>query len=268
MYVTLRREIEVKEITLGRGGFGDVVKITRPDGLVVARKTLRLNPLEDNSKLIRRFKREVSYQKKLHSKNIVPILYSDLDSEPPFFDMPLATCDLGRELKSAKELGVNLKIYIFLCALSGVEHIHMRQQLHRDIKPENLLRFDYPDGSYIYKLSDLGLISPAKGSVTTNITGAGGGFGTDQFLAREVYLRGFEAATVQSDIYSLGVLLFYLFGSKEEINSSLPYSTRQTSHLMGNVISKCTADAPSHRYENIAALRSDFILFAARLLGV
>lgn len=253
---------------LGRGGFGQVEEIITPSGKVVARKSLRLNGDEIDSDLIRRFKREVSYQRNFYHKNIVPILSSNLDAYPPFFDMPLATCDLGKELNTNKLNSVKSKVYPFLCLLSGVEHIHMRGQLHRDIKPENLLRFDYNDGSHIYKLSDFGLISQAKGSVTTNITRLGSGFGSERFLAGELFRHGFEAATPQSDIYSIGVVLFSLFASTQEIAQSFPYTVRKTSHPMKRVIIRSTAAKPVERYENIAELRSEFLLIAGQLQGV
>lgn len=253
---------------LGRGGFGHVEKVTLPDGKIIARKTLDLRGDESDQNRIRRFQREVTYQSRFNNKNIVPILHHNLDASPPFFDMPLATCDLVHELENRSTLNINSKSYAFLCALSGIEHIHMRQQLHRDIKPENILRFDAPDGSYIYKLSDFGLISQSPGRATTNITGVGSGFGTEEFLAREVFKNGFQAASVQSDIYSLGVLLFHLFASEQERHESYPYTPRQTSHPMKAVIAKCTANNPLDRYSTVALLRSDFISFSARLMGV
>lgn len=253
---------------LGHGGFGDVEEILDPNGNLIARKTLRLKGDQGDPGLIRRFKREVSYQKNIQHKNIVKILSSNLDAYPPFFDMPLATCDLGKELSLKTLNSVSSKIYPFLCLLSGIEHIHSRGQLHRDIKPANLLRFDFTDRSTIYKISDLGLISQAKGSMTTNITRLGSVIGSENFLAREVYFHGFDGATVQSDIYSIGVVLFCLFASDQELSQSLPYSVRQTLHPLRKIIIKCTAEMPSDRYENIAELRSDFLLIAGRLQGV
>lgn len=244
---------------LGNGGFGVVDRIQLQDGTIVARKTLQLTGDENQQNdLRRRFKREVSYQSGFNHPNIVRILDSDLDGHPPSFIMPLATCHLGNESNLGLTLCFETKVNAFLNVLAGLEVIHNQGHAHRDIKPGNILRFDYEDGSYRYAISDFGLISPSDRSSTTNITSTFGAIGTEIYMPRECYLNGFSVATAQSDIYSLGVLLLFLFREDNE-NLGVPYDERESSGVFGDIISKCTKREPEKRYDSIAQLRAEFL---------
>ncbi len=244
---------------LGNGGFGVVDRVRLPNGLFVARKTLQLTGDQNQQNdLRRRFKREVEYQSSFKHPNIVGIINSDLDGQPPSFMMPLATCHLGNEGNVGLTFDFNTKVKAFLQVLDGLEVLHNQGYTHRDIKPGNILRFDNQDGSYQYAISDFGLISPSDRSNTTNITSTFGAIGTEVYMPRECYLYGFSVANAQSDIYSLGVLLLFLFKENNE-TLGVPYDERESSSAFGGIISKCTKRDPENRYESIAQLRVAFI---------
>jgi serine/threonine-protein kinase len=84
-----------------------------------------------------------------------------------------------------------------LCA--ALAAVHEKQLLHRDIKAQNVVR---EDGGRIV-LMDFGTGEELRRNLGTNRL-----VGTPLYLAPEIF-RG-EAASAQSDLYSLGVLLFYL----------------------------------------------------------
>jgi TolB-like protein/tetratricopeptide (TPR) repeat protein/tRNA A-37 threonylcarbamoyl transferase component Bud32 len=84
-----------------------------------------------------------------------------------------------------------------LCA--ALAAVHEKHLLHRDIKAQNVVR---EDGGRIV-LMDFGTGEELRRNLGTNRL-----VGTPLYLAPEIF-RG-EAASVQSDLYSLGVLLFYL----------------------------------------------------------
>ncbi len=246
----------MRTVYLGSGGFGVVEKLELQDGTIVAKKTLILtNDESKNSELKRRFKREVSYQSGFNHPNIVPVLDSELDGKIPWFTMPLATCSLGREEFS---LDLMTKARAFLDVLNALEVVHNKGHVHRDIKPGNILRYDYPNGDFKYALSDFGLISPSDRSDTTNITSTGVVIGTEVYMARECYLNGFCAATIQSDIYSLGVLLLFLFKEGDE-GLGVPYDERWSGGLFGTLIHKCTRREPNDRYRSVSELREEFM---------
>src|SRR5262245_49593043 len=83
-----------------------------------------------------------------------------------------------------------------LCA--GVAAAHERGVIHRDLKPPNVMI----DGEGNVRITDFGIATAA--------TDAGTGlFGTPQYMAPEL-LTG-SAASIKSDIYALGLILFEIF---------------------------------------------------------
>lgn len=243
---------------IGKGGFGIVEQVKLQDGSFVARKTLQLTGEENRDKdLKRRFKREVEYQSSFEHSNIVQVIDSDLEGHPPSFMMPLASCHLGGEGKTGLSFDFDTKVKAFLDTLNGLEVLHKKGHTHRDIKPGNILRFDYADKRFEYKVSDFGLISPVDRDNTTNITSTWDAYGTQQYMPRECFMNGFRVANAQSDIYSLGVLLLFLFKESGE-NLGVPYDERTSAGVFGDIISKCTKKEQNERYESIAQLRTAF----------
>lgn len=81
----------------------------------------------------------------------------------------------------------------------AVSAVHAAGLLHRDIKPQNVMR---ESGGRLL-LMDFGAGHDPQNEATTHVR-----FGTPLYLAPEVLGGG--PATVQSEIYAIGVLLFYL----------------------------------------------------------
>lgn len=241
---------------LGKGGFGYVEKYNY-NGVEVAKKTLVLsaNPYNQNENLdlIRRFTREVSYQSRLSHKNVVRIIADMTGENFPAFLMPLAQCHLGQEPSKAISFDLDAKIRAIHDVINGLDFIHKNGMLHRDIKPGNILRFEDGNGFY-YAISDFGLVSQSENSNSTILTMLGNGGGTEYYLAPEVFLNGFSAASAASDIYSLGVVIQYLF----ENNLGTPYKQRFGLNLFNQIIEKATVEDVKLRYQSINELRSDF----------
>ncbi len=140
---------------IGQGGFGNVDRVVADDGKEYACKSFSQNqPLTPEllANVLKRFAKEVRIQGGISHPNIVPIVYSDLASNPPFYLMPLATSSLDKDLANDRRLNGT-----FMSALSdivaGLDELHSMQIYHRDLKPHNVLRFG--DGqSSIYSISD------------------------------------------------------------------------------------------------------------------
>jgi class 3 adenylate cyclase/tetratricopeptide (TPR) repeat protein/tRNA A-37 threonylcarbamoyl transferase component Bud32 len=111
--------------------------------------------------------------------------------------------DLQQRLRGADghrlELDEALRIAEDVCV--ALDHAHQREIVHRDIKPGNV----WFDGQGRARLGDFGL---ARAADRTRITQQGMMVGTAAYMAPEQALGG--GATPQSDLYSLGAMLYEL----------------------------------------------------------
>src|SRR5690349_392366 len=90
-----------------------------------------------------------------------------------------------------------------LCA--GVAAAHERGVLHRDLKPANVMI----DGEGNVRITDFGIAANSTASAGASDTVSGSFAGTPQYMAPE-QLSG-QPASVRTDIYSLGLVLFEIF---------------------------------------------------------
>lgn len=125
--------------------------------------------------------------------------------------------------------------------------------LHRDIKPSNLILT--PDG--VLKLIDLGSAKQERREEHTH-TSDTTLLGTVGYAAPEQY--GFEASSVQTDIYSIGVLLNVM------LTGRFPMETLAQGRLTP-IIKKCTEMAPVNRYPTVSALEAALSAIDAALRG-
>ena len=126
-----------------------------------------------------------------------------------------------------------------LCRILQELHMAKPPILHRDIKPSNILR---TSGGRICLL-DMNAarrISPGKAQDTQLI-------GTVGYAAPEQY--GFGTSSIQTDIFSTGVLLCEL------VTGHLPKEGIPEGKI-GRIISKCTRIDPADRYTDMAELLS------------
>ena len=178
---------EVRRI--GSGGFGNVDLVQDVlSGKQFARKTFSINQaqplppdLAENVK--KRFIREANVQYRLTHKNIVPVLFKDLNSNPPSFLMPVAASSLDKDIAQSRNLN-GLFLRAIMDILSGLEELHTLQIYHRDLKPQNVLRFDSSEGPY-YAISDFGLMS-VKDTQISALTHTGMKMGSDYYTAPEI----------------------------------------------------------------------------------
>jgi len=119
--------------------------------------------------------------------------------------------------------------------IAGLESAHAVGILHRDIKPSNC----FIDSSGTVKIGDFGLSISTISSVSRGesvLTLAGSVLGTPEFSSPE-QLRG-EELSVRSDIYSVGMTLYYLLTGKT------PFHGDNVVQLLATVLEK---PAPSPR---------------------
>ena len=130
-----------------------------------------------------------------------------------------------------------IDIGIELCR--AVAAVHDAGLLHRDIKTQNVMRAD--DGRLV--LMDFGVGRELADGAVTNVAG------TPLYLAPEI-LRG-QPATVSTDVYAIGVLLFHILTGSFPVRAKL-VAELQRAHETGNRQSllAARADVPA----NLAAV--------------
>ena len=217
----VKNRYEILEI-LGEGGMAFVYKArdTQLERLV-AIKTLKPNYVNQET-FVERFKREAKTAANLNHPNIVQIFDWGIEDEP-FFVMEYIE---GNTLTSiiAKNRTISLSDILFIGAQvsSGLHAAHEKGLVHRDIKPGNIMIT--PDGKV--KVTDFGIVSLQNEE--SDITKTGSILGTASYISPE-QAQG-KPVSIESDLYSLGTVLYELISGKPPFAGDTPISTA-TKHL-------------------------------------
>lgn len=214
---------------IGRGGMGTVYRaydalLERP----VAIKVLNQGGLrsQDRTRLLR----EAQAAARLNHPNIVTIYDAGEEAGIPFIIMELIQGTTLREhpVETVKDI---TRLGIQVCL--ALEHAHAHSVIHRDLKPENIMLTVDPTGEaggglYTWaKLTDFGLAVTREGN---RLSENGAITGTLFYLAPE-RLQGKEA-NVQSDLFSLGVVLY------EQLIHKHPFEGENPGQVILNLISQ------------------------------
>ncbi len=217
----VKERYEILEI-LGEGGMAFVYK-ARDMQLerFVAIKTLKPNYVNQET-FVDRFKREAKTAANLNHPNIVQIFDWGIEEEP-YFVMEYIE---GNTLTSiiAKNRTISLSDILFIGAQvsSGLHAAHEKGLVHRDIKPGNIMIT--PDGKV--KVTDFGIVSLQNEE--SDITKTGSILGTASYISPE-QAQG-KPVSIESDLYSLGTVLYELITGKAPFSGDSPISTA-TKHL-------------------------------------
>jgi len=187
---------------IDRGGMGVVweAEDTRL-GRRVAVKLLHAQFAGD-PEFLERFRREARSAAALSHPNIVAVydVGEDGPTDAPFIVMELVQGEsLKGRVRRLRRLADREVRDIGAVVASALDYAHRRGVVHRDVKPENILMSE--DGRA--KLTDFGI---AEALAASGLTRTGAVMGSVHYLAPEL-ARG-QSATPQSDVYSLGVVLY------------------------------------------------------------
>ena len=170
-------------------------------GRYVAIKALRPpdNPSADPHG-VERFRREAQAAAKIAHPNVV-IVYDFLDDDDEQYLLMefVDGINLKRLLSQRGPLPIARALHITEQMCAALAAAHARGLIHRDIKPQNILLTS--DGRA--RLTDFGIVRTMDGDALTR---SGIVLGTADYLSPE-QARG-DRLGAQSDLYSLGVVLF------------------------------------------------------------
>jgi non-specific serine/threonine protein kinase len=196
---------------LGQGAMGQVFKAkdTRLDR-EVALKFL-LNPKRVKGELKARFVQEAKAVARLDHPHI-GALYALEESQDQLF-LAMAYYQ-GHSLAAKIQTGLELDdaLTIFKDLLTGFQYAHKQGVIHRDVKADNIFITEHGT----VKILDFGLARLPN----SNLTQDGQMMGTPNYMSPEQF-KG-EAVDARSDIWSLGVLLFYMLTGELPFNAQFP----------------------------------------------
>ncbi len=206
------------EHLLGSGGMAQVyygvdVKLQRPVAIKVIDTHFRNNP-----SYAQRFVKEARVMAKWRHENIVQIYYADDQAGLYYYVMELIDGqDLASLMAFYAEEGELMPIADILrigrSVASALDYAHEQGVIHRDVKPSNVLIAR--DGRVA--LGDFGMALDIRdGSL-------GDAFGTPHYISPEQARRSADAIP-QSDLYSLGVILYEILTGAVPFNDPSPAS--------------------------------------------
>ncbi|MBU6399909.1 MAG: protein kinase, partial [Verrucomicrobia bacterium] len=258
---------------LGEGGMGAVFEAEDLDnGRRVALKVLsrRLNSPEARS----RFLREGRLAASVNHPNSVYVFGTEEINGVPVIAMELmAGGTLQDRVLRHGPLPVSEVAESGLQIIAGLEAAQQAGVLHRDIKPSNC--FLEADGAV--KIGDFGLSISTRVRVEPALTATGAFLGTPVFASPE-QLRG-DTLTVRSDIYSVGVTLYFLLTGQHpfdapdlvrllaivlERRAESPAKWRpELPAQMCRLVLRCLEKDPEKRFRSYAAVRQALLPFAS-----
>lgn len=244
--------------SLGEGGMADVyLAMDTILNREVAVKVLRGELSEDPVTLLR-FLREASAVSKLHHPNVVEVYdVGEYDGKNYIVMEYVRGRTLKQMILQRGALPKEEAVEVMKQLVSAVNHAHEKNIIHRDIKPQNVLVKD--DGTV--KITDFGI---ALAHDAIQLTQSDAVLGSAHYIAPET-TKG-EVATVQTDIYALGIVFYELLSgsvpfkgdnpiqvamkhlredvpSIRELNPTIPQSIE-------NIITKATAKNRMNRYSS------------------
>lgn len=251
--------------TLGEGGMANVYLA---EDIILQRKVavkiLRLD-LQNEPQTQARFQREALATSELSHPNIVSVLDVGTDHGLPYMVMEYVDGpDLKEYIRQNAPLDLHEVIRIMDQILSAVALAHKHNVIHRDLKPQNILM----DKIGNIKIADFGIAVALNQSSVTQTNSV---MGSVHYMSPEQTRGGL--VTKQSDIYSLGIILYELITGTVPFNGDTPVSIalkhaqepipsirkkdQSVPQALENVVLKATAKDPRDRYATAQAMQTD-----------
>jgi WD40 repeat protein/predicted Ser/Thr protein kinase len=256
---------------IARGGMGVVYRARQLSlNRIVALKVVLHGPFS-SADFVRRFRNEAQVVAALRHPNIVAIYEVGEDHGNHFLSLEFVEgrsfADLVRQGPLPARRAAN---YLKIVA-QAMEHAHQRGVLHRDLKPSNIMLdlFDQP------RVTDFGLAKLVHCDSRLTVTGQV--LGSPNYMPPEQAAGGFLDGTPQSDVYSLGAILYELLTGRppfqgETLQSILAQVQEAEPVLPRRLIPglpvdlqticlKCLQKEPARRYASAQALAEDLGCF-------
>ncbi|MHC5082015.1 MAG: serine/threonine protein kinase, partial [Planctomycetota bacterium] len=227
---------------IARGGMGVVLKVEDPAFEREVAMKVALAEGEGSVGHLRRFLNEAKITAQLEHPNIPAIHDLGVDDEGRrFFTMKMVKGDtLGQVLESMQDAGgeigpegwtLHRLLEVFLKVCDAIAFAHDKGVIHRDLKPDNVMigRFGevYVMDWGLAKVVGTGEVtafsgmrmSPDRGS-DSMLSQEGEVIGTPSYMSPEAAEGHVERVDRQSDVYSLGALLYEILTLEKPVDGS------------------------------------------------
>ena len=204
---------------IARGGMGVVFKARQVNlNRVVALKMILAGQLANDSD-VKRFYAEAEAAAKLDHPGIVPIFEIGQHDGQHYFSMAFIEGESLAKKVANGPLPPREAAEIVKKVAETVEYAHQKGIIHRDLKPANVLL----DGQGQPKVTDFGLAKQLKGD--SGLTGTGQILGTPSYMPPEQASGNLDQVGPQSDVYSLGAVLYCLLTGRPPFQAASPMDT-------------------------------------------
>ena len=248
---------------IASGGMAKVYRaIHQRLGTVVAIKIL--NPiLAADSQIRERFVNEAKVMASLNHPNITKVLdFEEKDDRLSIVMNHLEGEDLNSYIKRKGPLPLHEAQSIFFQMLDGFQYAHNEGVVHRDVKPSNI----YIEKNGQVKILDFGIAKLlAQG---TELTQTGTQMGTPIYMSPE-QVHADKTIDPRSDIYSLGVTLYYMLSGEPPYDSTSnsnfdiftkivrePIPELAQYPTQNALIQKATQKNRDHRFQSCAEIKT------------
>jgi serine/threonine protein kinase len=195
---------------IGVGAFSSIHKATKKNSeKIYAIKKIDIYKYKNSNR--ETYKREFSLLRKLDHKNIIKL--HDIIIDKNSHNMYLAldyykNGDLSKFLNNRSLKEKFAKKYMFQLR-DGIQYLFSKNIIHRDLKPQNILL----DDNFNLIITDFGLAKHFQNNEMMETM-----CGSPLYMAPEIMKR--ENYSIQSDLWSLGVILYQMLYAK------LPYFSK------------------------------------------
>jgi len=212
--------------------------------------------LSKNVNITDRFIDEAKIIASLDHPNIIKVI--DFESKNNVLAIIMEFLN-GLELKDAIKqnlLNEEQKTTLFKQILKAVEYGHNRKIIHRDLKPSNIF---LTNNHSTVKILDFGIAKMLDSDMQKTVTGTS--MGTPMYMSPE-QVKGSKEIDERTDIYSLGVLLYFMFSGQtpyDKNDSQYDILTKIVNEPLANlknndninfIIKKATAKNKNERFQN------------------
>jgi eukaryotic-like serine/threonine-protein kinase len=217
------------------------------------------------SEQLERFRREAKSVAKISSPYVVGVIDADEQDQTPYIVLEYVDGqNLKQRIRDVKRLDIPEALAFAIEIAWGLQAAHERQVVHRDVKPQNVLLDE--DGAA--RVTDFGI---ARQLDDESLTADGRVLGTTDYVSPEQALG--HDVTGQSDLYSLGVVLFEMltgdvpFHGENQVAVAMSHVRDELpdvralrpeiSSVLASVVDAATAKDLDVRYRDAAEMIAD-----------